>query len=95
MRAGFAFAYPDWASPYGAAQTDARARKAGLWAGSFQNPRAWRDEHPRDDRPPVGRYAGDIIPRATQDWLRERSQAARQSVAQWWRSFWAGKAEAR
>jgi endonuclease YncB( thermonuclease family) len=95
VRAGFAFAYPDWASPYGRAETDARLRKAGLWAGSFQNPRAWRDEHPRDDRSPVGRHAGDIIPRAAQDWLRERSQAARQSVAQWWRSFWAGKAEAR
>ncbi len=97
VRAGFAFAYPDWASPYGRAETDARSRKAGLWAGSFQNPRAWRDQHPRDDNraSPVGRYAGDIIPRATQDWLRERSQAARQSVAQWWRSFWAGKAETR
>lgn len=94
VRAGFAFAYPDWASPYGPAEKDARARKAGLWAGSFQNPRAWRDEHPRDGRPPVG-YAGDIIPRATQDWLRERSQAARQSVAQWWRSVWTGKAETR
>lgn len=95
VRAGFAFAYPDWASPYGAAEMDARSRKAGLWAGSFQNPRAWRDQHPRDDERPVGRYAGDIIPRGTQDWLRERSQAARQSVVQWLRSFWAGKAEAR
>ena len=95
VRTGFAFAYPDWASPYGAAEIDARSRKAGLWAGSFQNPRAWRDQHPRDDGPPVGRHAGDIIPRATQDWLRERSQAARQSVARWLRSFWTGKAEAR
>jgi endonuclease YncB( thermonuclease family) len=95
VRAGFAFAYPDWASPYGAAEADARSRKAGLWSGTFQNPRAWRDQHPRDGATPVGRHAGDIIPRATQDWLRERSQAARQSVAQWWRSLWTGKAEAR
>jgi endonuclease YncB( thermonuclease family) len=95
VRSGFAFAYPDWASPYGAAETDARSRKAGVWAGSFQNPRAWRDQHPRDGGPPVGRYAGDIIPRAAQDWLRERSQAARQSVARWVRSFWTGKADAR
>lgn len=95
VRSGFAFAYPDWASPYGAAQSEARSRKAGLWAGSFQNPRAWRDQHPReDDRPPVGRYAGDIIPRATQDWLRERSRAAGQSVSRWLRSFWGGKADA-
>ncbi len=96
VRAGFAFAYPDWASPYGAAEMDARSRKAGLWAGSFQNPRAWRDQHPRDDAlPPVSRHAGDIIPRATQEWLRERSQAARQSIARWLRSLWAGKADAR
>jgi len=46
VRSGFALAYRDGASPYGAAQSDARSRKAGLWAGSFENPRAWRDEHP-------------------------------------------------
>ena len=40
----------------------------------------------------VGCHAGDIIPAAAQDWLREHSQAARQSVAQWWRSLWTGKA---
>jgi endonuclease YncB( thermonuclease family) len=95
VRSGFALAYPDWASPYGAAQADARSRKAGLWAGTFEKPRAWRDEHPREDRPAIGRHAGDIIPRGTQDWLRERSRAARQSVVDWLRSFWAGKAEAR
>ena len=95
VRSGWALAYPDWASPYGAAQSEARSRKAGLWAGSFENPRAWRDEHPRGDGPPIGRHAGDIIPPATQDWLRERSQAARQSVMRWLRSFWAEKPDAR
>jgi endonuclease YncB( thermonuclease family) len=95
VRSGWALAYPDWASPYGAAQSEARSRKLGLWAGSFENPRAWRDEHPRDDRrdnrPGITRYGGDIIPRAAQDWLRERSRAAGQSVMRWVRSFWAGK----
>jgi endonuclease YncB( thermonuclease family) len=99
VRSGWALAYPDWASPYGAAQSEARSRKAGLWAGSFQNPRAWRDEHPRDDRqdnrPGIVRYGGDIIPRAAQDWLRERSQAAGQSVMRWVRSFWAGTPDSR
>lgn len=93
VRSGWALAYPDWASPYGTAQSEARSRKAGIWAGTFANPRAWRDEHPRDDNAPsgrpVGRYAGDIIPPRAQTWLREHSQSARQSMAQWWRSLWA------
>lgn len=98
VRSGWALAYPDWASPYGAAQSDARSRKAGIWAGTFANPRAWRDEHPRDDSRPAGnpvgsRYAGDIIPPRAQAWLREHSQAARQSVAQWWRSLWTRQPE--
>jgi len=99
VRSGFALAYPDWASPYGAAQSEARSRKAGLWAGSFEDPRAWRDEHPRsdlrDDRPLIGRRAGDIIPPAARDWLQERSQAARQSVMRWLRSFWAASPDVR
>jgi endonuclease YncB( thermonuclease family) len=101
VRSGWALAYPDW-SPYADAQAHARGRKAGIWAGSFAKPRAWRDEHPRDDSRPSGRPfggyagdAGDIIPPRAQAWLRERSQAARQSVAQWWRSLWTGKADAR
>jgi endonuclease YncB( thermonuclease family) len=101
VRSGWALAYPDW-SPYADAQADARGRKAGIWAGTFERPRAWRDEHPRDDSRPFGRPfggyaedAGDIIPPRAQAWLRERSQAARQSVAQWWRSLWTGKVDAR
>ncbi len=99
VSSGWALAYPDW-SPYADAQTNARSRKAGIWAGTFEKPRAWRDEHPRDDSRPAGRpfggYAeddGDIIPPAAQAWLRERSQAARQSVKQWWQSLWAKQPE--
>jgi endonuclease YncB( thermonuclease family) len=92
VRNGWALAYPDWASPYGDAQSDARNRKVGIWAGTFENPRAWRDEHPRDDTTPSGRpvggYAGDIIPPRVQTWLHDRSQAARQAVKQWWHSLW-------
>lgn len=95
VRSGWALAYPDWASPYGAAQSEARSRKAGLWAGPFENPRAWREQHPRDDRPLIGRHARDIVPPAVQDWLSTRSQAARQSVLQWLRSVWAGKSDTR
>lgn len=96
VRSGWALAYPDRASRYGAAQADARSRKAGVWAGSFQNPRAWRDENPRDGRPRIGNprignYSNDILPRSTQEWLRERSQNAGQSVMRWLRSFWAAK----
>jgi len=94
VRSGFALAYRDGTSPYGGAQSEARSRKAGLWAGSFENPRAWRDEHPRDDRLPVGRHAGEIVPQA-RDWLRERSQAAGQSIIRWFRSVWTGTADPR
>ena len=97
VRAGFAFAYPDWASPYGARAKPTRAQgKPGYGPARFKIRAPGVTSIPETTTVlPVGRHAGDIIPRATQDWLRERSQAARQSVAQWWRSFWAGKAEAR
>jgi endonuclease YncB( thermonuclease family) len=103
VRSGYALAYPDWASPYGSAQSEARSRKLGVWSGSFENPRAWRDLHPRDDgrdsrqdnRPGITRYGGDIIPREAQDWLRERSRSAGQSVMGWVRSFWARTPDSR
>ena len=95
VRSGYALAYPDWASPYGAAQSEARSRKLGVWGGLFENPRAWRDLHPRDDAPGITRYGGDIIPREAQDWLRDRSRAAGQSVLGWVRSFWARTPDSR
>ena len=63
---------PAWRSPIrtGPVLTEPRnptraAARPEYGRARFENPRAWRDEHPRDDRPPVGRYAGDIIPRAS------------------------------
>ncbi|WDR06360.1 thermonuclease family protein [Devosia rhodophyticola] len=32
---------------YNREQSSARAAKRGIWAGTFENPRAWRDRHPR------------------------------------------------
>lgn len=98
VRSGWALAYPDWASPYGDAQSDARGRKAGIWAGTFADPRDWRDQNPRDDSlaspgRPIGGYSGDIIPPRAQAWLRERSDAVRQKVAQWWHSLWTRPAD--
>ena len=43
VREGLAVGYRDYESEEAAA----RARRAGLWAGEFQNPGAWRQEHPR------------------------------------------------
>jgi endonuclease YncB( thermonuclease family) len=41
VEAGWAVAYGD----YGAEQDAARRKGAGLWAGSFDRPRDWRDMH--------------------------------------------------
>ena len=41
VEAGWAVAYGD----YGAEQDAARQKGAGLWAGSFERPRDWRDMH--------------------------------------------------
>jgi endonuclease YncB( thermonuclease family) len=43
VREGLAVGYRD----YEPEEAAARARRAGLWAGEFQNPGAWRQEHPR------------------------------------------------
>lgn len=32
-------------------QADAKAAGRGIWAGTFENPRAWRDRHPRQPDP--------------------------------------------
>jgi endonuclease YncB( thermonuclease family) len=34
---------------YRAQQDEAEAAKRGLWAGTFELPWEWRDEHPRKD----------------------------------------------
>jgi endonuclease YncB( thermonuclease family) len=41
VEAGWALAYGD----YGEAERKARETKAGLWAGSFEPPRDWRERH--------------------------------------------------
>lgn len=41
VEAGWAIAYGDYAE----AERKAREAKAGLWAGSFEPPRDWRDRH--------------------------------------------------
>lgn len=87
VRRGWALAYPDFASPYGAAEADARAAHRGLWAGAFERPRAWRDGHPREEDRTALHAAGD--------WLREKTAAARQAVSNWFRRVWHNDAPAR
>jgi endonuclease YncB( thermonuclease family) len=43
VRRGIAVGYGE----YGREEAEARARSAGLWAGEFQRPEAWRRSHPR------------------------------------------------
>jgi endonuclease YncB( thermonuclease family) len=34
--------------PYQDAEIEAEAAKRGLWSGTFDQPSAWREAHPRD-----------------------------------------------
>ena len=43
VRAGWAVAYTRHGQDHAAAQDEARAAKRGLWAGTFQQPEAWRN----------------------------------------------------
>jgi endonuclease YncB( thermonuclease family) len=61
VEAGWAVAYGD----FEAEQARARQRAVGLWAGSFEEPRAWRDAHGgmvESDRD----HGGSFL-----DWLRQ------------------------
>lgn len=80
VRNGWATAYKGrgFSSRYVSAENDARAAKRGLWAGSFETPRQWRQGHPRDDE------RGAILSADAQDWLRQKAQA----VSTWFRSLW-------
>ena len=42
VRAGWALAYRRYAPDYIADETEAKANKRGLWAGTFDTPEAWR-----------------------------------------------------
>lgn len=81
VRAGYATAYRGHGlARYGAAEDEARRERRGIWAGSFEHPRQWRSENPRDGttyRP------GDILPRGLQDWLG--------GIAAGWRSIFGGR----
>jgi endonuclease YncB( thermonuclease family) len=80
VRNGWATAYKGrgFSSHYVSAESEARAAKRGLWAGSFETPRQWRQEHPREDA------RGTILSADAQDWLRQKAQ----SVSDWFRSLW-------
>jgi endonuclease YncB( thermonuclease family) len=75
VRAGLATAYRGRGHVrYREAEDEARREKRGIWAGTFEHPRDWRSEHPREEttyRP------GDILPRSLQDWLRAAAAALR------------------
>jgi endonuclease YncB( thermonuclease family) len=81
VRNGWATAYKGrgFSSRYITAETEARAARRGMWAGSFETPRQWRAGHPRDDE------RREILSRETQDWIGEKAQA----VSSWFRSLWA------
>lgn len=47
---GFAVAYSIYSQRYVAAEENAKAQKRGIWAGRFQLPWEWRQEHPQRSR---------------------------------------------
>lgn len=51
VREGLAVNFGGETGPYAAIEDDARTAKRGIWRGTFEQPRAWRDAHPRDDGP--------------------------------------------
>jgi endonuclease YncB( thermonuclease family) len=84
VREGWATAYKGrgFSSRYVSAENEARAARRGMWAGSFETPRQWRQANPRDDDKP----GDDILSPAAQDWLRQKTG----TVSRWLRSFWPG-----
>jgi endonuclease YncB( thermonuclease family) len=61
------------------ATCEARAQRRGIWAGSFETPRQWRDGHPRE-----AKSDDTILSPAAQDWVRRKAQ----SVSDWLKSLW-------
>lgn len=51
VREGLAVNFGGETGPYAAIEDDARSARRGLWRGTFERPRAWRDAHPRNDAP--------------------------------------------
>ena len=61
VRMGYAAALPRFTPAYVPAEADARARKAGIWAGTFDPPADYRKAHPRAldaSRPTSGPASG-------------------------------------
>jgi endonuclease YncB( thermonuclease family) len=65
-------------SRYVSAEQEARAAGRGIWSGSFEAPRQWRQGHPRGDA------RDDILSREARDWLRPKWQA----ISDWLRTIW-------
>lgn len=84
VRNGWATAYKGrgFTSSYIRAENEARSAKRGLWAGSFETPRHWRQGHARDDARDDTR--GEVLSPAAQDWVRQKTDA----VSRWFRSIW-------
>jgi endonuclease YncB( thermonuclease family) len=49
VREGLAVSIGAETGPYASLEDDARNAKRGLWRGTFERPRTWRDEHPRQN----------------------------------------------
>jgi endonuclease YncB( thermonuclease family) len=83
VRAGFATASvrPGFSGPYEHAEQEARAGQRGIWAGSFDMPRDWRRDNPRDEN---GR---DQLPRP-RDWLWQTIAEAKETLARWLDAVW-------
>jgi endonuclease YncB( thermonuclease family) len=77
VRSGFAvvFTRPGFSSPYDKAQTQARAEKRGIWAGTFDVPSDWRRANPRDPEPGSDAAARGWLYQAVveaRQWLRQK-----------------------
>lgn len=82
VRAGYATAYKGrgFVSRYGEAEAQARREKRGMWSGSFERPRDWRSEHPRDDWRMRDTPA---VPDAVRSWFSRLSETMRRGWSQW------------
>ena len=88
VRLGWATAYPPFATPYAAAEAEARGARRGIWSGSFEPPRAWREGHPREEEAPSSATSAGT-------WLREKTVAVRDALSTWMRRLWSRNETAR
>ena len=78
VRSGYATASSGFgsASRYDAVEIEARRERRGLWAGSFERPRQWRQSHPRDD-------SQAQVAHPPHDWLSRQVARLRETLARW------------